>query len=238
MLGQCTLFSSCMEAAPSLSSTHLCMSLKAEGSTSCVFSFPLTHSGFPSTLVVSTTTSVRMTLTPVFAFLPQILFHIQASVTHCHICSCTAGWRQNVTSDPWEGESPPSQFPSLHPWHLLHLVQSQNFLWFLLLLPAPYTKSSIKSSKIYLVYVSFFSIYHHPLVYIVIIQKPLTPLSNTHFQLSHPASTLQLTELSQVPLSLHSSPEETRFLTVVHLHAPQILAVVSMRSPRSIFLEY
>lgn len=141
----------------------------------------------------------------------------------------------NVTPDPWEGEGPPFQPPPLQPWHLIPLVQSQNYLWFLLLfLPVP---------LYWIIHQVFqnFSCGCHFFLYL----PPSSGLRSHHdhlktllpaFQilisncLTHPAHSCLFNFLKY--LSPHSLPEETRFLTVAHLRVPQMLAFMKHEKPQ------
>lgn len=162
MLGQYSFFLFLRECLSS-PHNHLYVSPKIKYSTFCGFFFP----SLRLSIHLVESASARMT--------PRLCFFIRShppgptiynTFPHLH---CARGQAQLAEVNMLlsiigkKRAPPPSLRPSLQPWHLVPLVQSQNYLWFLLLLPAPYW-------IIHQVFKNFpcvchFSInHHHPLV--------------------------------------------------------------------------
>lgn len=153
-----------MEVPLSLSTTHLCVSPKAKYS--AFSAFLLTQASHP---LCGVNLCEDDPLSHICGSNLDLVPHVQSSITHFHMCimhTDTHSWLKSVCYSQSLGRRGvlPSSLPPFLPWHLVPLVQSRNYLWFLfLLLPATHW-------IIHQIFKNFsgichlFSIHHYPLV--------------------------------------------------------------------------
>lgn len=98
----------------------------------------------------------------------DLVLHIQPFITHFRMCIMHGdmhSWLKSICYARSLGRrGAPSALPPLQPWHMVPLVQSQNYLWFLFLfLPASYWIIHQVFKNIFCI-CHFFSIHCHLLV--------------------------------------------------------------------------